>query len=161
MVRPVSAPFAASSLHRDKLPGRRIEGVAAKVARVLAALVFGLGMALATGGAVARPPFFSVDPTGTIRAVDLPYEARQTLAAIRAGGPFLSRRDGIVFGNRERMLPRRPRGYYAEYTVPTPGASNRGARRIIAGRGETGDFRTSGEYYFTNDHYQTFRRIAQ
>jgi ribonuclease T1 len=160
MVRPVSAPFAASSFHRGKLPGRRIGAVAA-AARVLVALVVGLAATLATGSASARPPMFAVEPVGTIRAVDLPYEGRETLAAIRAGGPFVSRRDGIVFGNRERVLPWHPRGYYAEYTVPTPGASNRGARRIIAGRGDTGDFRTSGEYYYTNDHYETFRRIVQ
>ena len=77
------------------------------------------------------------------------------------GGPFVSKRDGIPFGNRERILPRHERGYYAEYTVPTPGARNRGARRIIAGRGRTGDFRTSDEYYYTNDHYESFRRILQ
>lgn len=103
---------------------------------------------------------FATDVT-TIRAGDLPNEGRRTLDAIHAGGPFTSRRDGVVFGNRERLLPRRPRGYYAEYTVPTPGARNRGARRIIAGRGSTDDFRTSGEYYYTDDHYSSFRRILQ
>ena len=97
----------------------------------------------------------------TMRVGDLPAEGRRTLSAIRAGGPFASRRDGAVFGNRERLLPRRQRGYYAEYTVPTPGARNRGARRIIAGRGGTDDFRTSGEYYYTDDHYSSFRRILQ
>jgi ribonuclease T1 len=132
----------------------------AAVARVVVAFVVGLAV-LAPGSASARPPMFAVEQIATIRAVDLPYEGRQTLAAIRAGGPFFSRRDGIVFGNRERVLPWHPRGYYSEYTVPTPGAPNRGARRIIAGRGETGDFRTSGEYYYTNDHYETFRRIVQ
>jgi len=96
-----------------------------------------------------------------MRVAELPPEGRRTLAAIHAGGPFASRRDGVVFGNRERLLPRRPRGYYAEYTVPTPGAQNRGARRIIAGRGSTDDFRNSGEYYYTDDHYQSFRRILQ
>ena len=98
---------------------------------------------------------------GTMRVADLPFEGRRTLSEIQAGGPFVSRRDGVVFGNRERLLPRQPRGYYAEYTVPTPGARNRGARRIIAGRGGTGDFRSSGEYYYTDDHYQSFRRILQ
>lgn len=97
----------------------------------------------------------------TMRVADLPVEGRDVLAAIHAGGPFVSRRDGIRFGNREGILPARPRGYYAEYTVPTPGAHDRGARRIIAGRGTTGDFRSSNEYYFTNDHYQSFRRILQ
>lgn len=97
----------------------------------------------------------------TMPVSQLPPQGRAVLAAIHAGGPFASHRDGIVFGNRERILPRRSRGYYAEYTVPTPGERTRGARRIIAARGETGDFRNSGEYYYTDDHYQSFRRIAQ
>ncbi len=98
---------------------------------------------------------------GTIAASALPPEGRTVLAAIRAGGPFAYRRDGIVFANREGLLPGQPRGYYAEFTVPTPGASTRGARRIIAGKGSTGDVRTSDEYYYTDDHYQSFRRIVQ
>lgn len=96
-----------------------------------------------------------------IRVSHLPAEGREVLAAIRAGGPFPSRRDGRVFANREQVLPPRPLGYYAEFTVPTAGASTRGARRIVAGRGVTGDFRNSDEYYYTDDHYQSFRRIAQ
>ena len=88
---------------------------------------------------------------GEIRASALPVEARATLALIRAGGPFPYDRDGSVFGNREALLPKRERGYYREYTVRTPGARDRGARRIVAGR--------DGEYYYTDDHYRTFRRI--
>jgi ribonuclease T1 len=84
---------------------------------------------------------------------DLPREAQQTLALIKAGGPFSYPQDGKAFGNREAMLPKQIRGYYREYTVKTPGARDRGARRIITGRG--------GEYYYTEDHYRTFRRIAQ
>ncbi len=104
---------------------------------------------------------FDASQLASIRISQLPPQGREALAAIHAGGPFASRRDGIVFGNRERILPQRPRGYYAEYTVPTPGERTRGARRIIAGRGDTGDFRNSGEYYYTDDHYQSFRRILQ
>ena len=89
----------------------------------------------------------------------LPAEARQTLALIRRGGPFPYRKDGTVFGNRERLLPQRPRGYYTEYTVTTPGSRDRGARRIVAGKGATGDPATSDEYYYSSDHYQSFRRI--
>ena len=89
----------------------------------------------------------------------LPPQARQTLDLIRRGGPFPYRKDGTVFGNRERLLPRQPRGYYTEYTVPTPGGRDRGARRIVAGRGASGDPASSGEYYYTDDHYQRFRRI--
>lgn len=83
----------------------------------------------------------------------LPHEARQTLALIKAGGPFPYTKDGAVFGNREGQLPKRTRGYYREYTVKTPGAKDRGARRIVAG--------VPGEYYYTDDHYQTFRRIIE
>ncbi|MBI4756402.1 MAG: ribonuclease [Betaproteobacteria bacterium] len=90
---------------------------------------------------------------------ELPPEAAHTLALIRQGGPFPYRKDGVVFGNRERHLPRQPRGYYREYTVPTPGARDRGARRIVAGEGPQGDVRRSGEYYYSDDHYRSFRRI--
>jgi ribonuclease T1 len=83
----------------------------------------------------------------------LPAEARATLARIAAGGPFPYPKDGSVFGNREARLPKRERGYYREYTVKTPGARDRGARRIVAGR--------AGEYYYTDDHYRTFRRIRE
>ncbi len=84
---------------------------------------------------------------------DLPPEARQTLQLVKQGGPFPHRRDGVVFGNFERLLPIKPRGYYREYTVPTPGLRHRGARRIVSG--------DHAEYYYTNDHYQTFRRIRE
>jgi ribonuclease T1 len=83
----------------------------------------------------------------------LPVQAQQMLALIKKGGPFPYQRDGIVFGNFERRLPIRNRGYYHEYTVPTPGARDRGARRIIAG--------AAAEYYYTDDHYETFRRIRE
>jgi len=85
----------------------------------------------------------------------LPKEAQRTLSLIAQGGPFPYERDGIVFGNREKRLPAHARGYYHEYTVPTPGAHTRGARRIICG----GDVQSVAECYYSNDHYQTFRRI--
>jgi ribonuclease T1 len=88
---------------------------------------------------------------------ELPREASETLALIRAGGPFPYRKDGTTFQNRERLLPQRPRGYYTEYTVRTPGSRDRGARRIVAG----GDPRTSGEYWYTDDHYRSVRRIRE
>jgi ribonuclease T1 len=96
-----------------------------------------------------------------VAAADLPQEARDTLALIRKGGPFPYRRDGTTFGNFEKRLPLKPKGYYREYTVPTPGARDRGARRVVAGAGGTGDVRTSGEYYYTDDHYRSFRRIRE
>jgi ribonuclease T1 len=88
-----------------------------------------------------------------ITVKQLPPEARQTLALVKAGGPFPYAQDGITFQNREKLLPRRERGYYREYTVKTPGARDRGARRIVAGRG--------GEFYYTDDHYRSFRRIIE
>ena len=88
-----------------------------------------------------------------IAAAELPAEARRTVALIRKGGPFPYERDGAAFGNFEKRLPVKVRGYYQEYTVRTPGANNRGARRIVAGKG--------GELYYTDDHYQSFRRIRE
>ena len=91
--------------------------------------------------------------TGSVRLEELPPEAREALARIEAGGPFAYARDGTVFSNRERQLPARERGYYREYTVKTPEVRGRGPRRIVAGRG--------GEYYYTDDHYRTFRSIMR
>ena len=91
--------------------------------------------------------------TGTVFVADLPDQARTTLRAIKQGGPFAYDRDGVVFGNFDRALPKQARGYYHEYTVKTPGVRSRGARRIISGG--------SGEYYYTDDHYRTFKRIRE
>jgi len=94
------------------------------------------------------------DPTDLPRAslAQLPAEVADTVALIEAGGPFPYDRDGVVFENREGLLPAEPSGYYHEYTVPTPGAGDRGARRIIEGSGD--------ELYWTDDHYRTFERIS-
>ena len=89
---------------------------------------------------------------GEIFLTELPLEARQTLALIKAGGPFPYDRDGVVFGNREKHLPQHQRGHYREYTVKTPGVKHRGARRIVVGGG--------AEFYYTEDHYSSFRRIV-
>jgi ribonuclease T1 len=83
----------------------------------------------------------------------LPPEARHTIGLIDQGGPFPFERDGAVFGNRERLLPAQPRGHYREYTVITPGSSDRGARRIVAGR--------TGELFYTDDHYESFRFVVR
>jgi len=88
-----------------------------------------------------------------VALASLPAEAQDTVALIDAGGPFPYDRDGIVFENREHLLPSEPTGYYHEYTVPTPGSSDRGARRIITG--------SAREMYWTDDHYQSFERIAR
>lgn len=92
-------------------------------------------------------------PGEAYEPVGLPPEAIATLQAIEAGGPFPYDRDGTVFQNREGLLPQRPRGYYREYTVETPGSRDRGARRIVAG----GD--PPEVYYYTDDHYRSFRLI--
>ncbi|PWI19794.1 ribonuclease N [Streptomyces sp. Act143] len=89
----------------------------------------------------------------TVRVARLPAQARETLALIDAGGPFPYAKDGAVFANRERLLPARQRGYYHEYTVPTPGSRDRGARRIVTGQGD--------EVYYTDDHYDSFRAVLR
>lgn len=84
-------------------------------------------------------------------AVDLPAEALATVELIQRGGPFPYRQDGTTFGNREGLLPDEARGYYREYTVPTPGAPDRGARRIVTGGSPP------SVWYYTDDHYRSFR----
>ena len=93
----------------------------------------------------------------TIAISALPAEARRTLALIKQGGPFPYAKDGATFGNFEKRLPIKPRGYYREYTVKTPGSRDRGPRRIVTG----GEPTISGIYYYSNDHYQSFRRIEE
>lgn len=103
-------------------------------------------------GLIAPVAAFQAD---IVQAQLLPPEARQTLRQIQQNGPFPYPKDGSIFGNFERRLPRVARGYYREYTVRTPGERSRGARRIIAG-GQPPEV-----YYYTDDHYQTFRRIRE
>lgn len=87
----------------------------------------------------------------------LPREAQHTIKLIQRGGPFPYAKDGRVFGNFERVLPQKRRGYYHEFTVKTPGSRDRGARRIVTG----GQLPSPDEYYYTDDHYTTFKRIRQ
>lgn len=101
----------------------------------------------------AQPLQGGQEGLSVIRVAELPVQARETLLAIKQGGPFAYPRDGVVFNNFEQVLPKRQRGYYHEYTVVTPGESNRGVRRIISG--------AAHEYYYTTDHYQTFKRILE
>ncbi|MFG2619600.1 ribonuclease domain-containing protein [Streptomyces sp. NPDC048507] len=89
----------------------------------------------------------------TVRAGALPQQAREVLALIDKGGPYAYRQDGTVFGNFEKVLPKQKRGYYHEFTVRTPGERDRGARRIVTGGG--------GEFYYTDDHYQTFKAVLR
>jgi guanyl-specific ribonuclease Sa len=122
------------------------------VARIFC-LIAVLGLGAGCGPAVSDgdPGLFARGKASA--PAGLPREAADTLALIQRGGPFPYRKDGIVFQNRERRLPAMPRGYYREYTVPTPGSRDRGARRIVTG-GNPPDV-----YYYTADHYRSFRRI--
>ena len=117
----------------------------------------GIGVAglLAFGTLQAREsaPFTQA----TVAVTELPAEAQTVHAAIRTGGPFAYAKDGSVFGNRERSLPVQTKGYYREYTVTTPGAQDRGARRIVCG-GTVPVAPTA--CYYTADHYATFKRIT-
>lgn len=127
-----------------------------KVIACLCPLLLIAALAVLTGATQAREARY----LGSVALAELPPEAAQTLRLIRRGGPFpYPRNDGVVFGNFERRLPAQPRGYYREYTVPTPGIRDRGARRIIAGEGVQRNVAASGEYYYTDDHYRSFRRI--
>jgi ribonuclease T1 len=141
------------------------EGPASFILRWLVRLLLIAAVAMGATACAREEAPLAVSGTpaqdGEVALHALPPQAQQTLTLIRRGGPFPFRKDGAVFGNRERLLPRRPRGYYTEYTVPTPGSRDRGARRIVAGKGTSGDPSTSGEYYYTDDHYQSFRRIRR
>ena len=127
-------------------------GLAIAVALTMSAVLTMPGLVQAKGvpdatGAVSE----------TVRLVNLPKEAQTTERLIRTGGPFPHDKDGVVFGNRERILPKSPRGFYREYTVITPGSRNRGARRIVCG----GAVAVNPEAcYYSDDHYASFRRIA-
>lgn len=111
--------------------------------------VFASGLVQAKGSAVA-------DPKATISVAELPKQGAQIHGLIRQGGPFAHEKDGVVFGNRERLLPIQKRGYYREYTVATPGSRDRGVRRIVCG----GQARTPDTCYYTADHYASFRKIV-
>ncbi len=131
--------------------------------------LFSVAILLVGAGIALWAPYFGHAPTAgiaqahaaatglsrieTIPVTALPLEAKETLAFIKKGGPFPYSKDGTVFGNREKRLPPKPRGYYKEYTVKTPGSRTRGARRIVAGQG--------GDHYYTDDHYNTFRLIRE
>lgn len=108
---------------------------------------------LAAPLAAARTPSAPAE----IRLDVLPAEAREALERIRTGSALPYERDGVVFGNREQLLPARPRGYYHEYTVKTPGVRTRGARRIVCG----GAIASTSECYYSDDHYRSFKRIRQ
>ncbi|MEU1012633.1 ribonuclease domain-containing protein [Streptomyces sp. NPDC005890] len=131
------------------------------VPRALAGLLVCLAVLLtgcAGGSAPASPSSSTSTPPwargmATVQESRLPAEARRTLALIDQGGPFPYAKDGTVFGNFEGRLPEHRRGYYHEYTVPTPGSRDRGARRLVTGQGR--------EVYYTDDHYESFRAVLR
>ena len=120
---------------------------------IAVALALCILAATATRDGLAR----TSPPLDVVAVAALPAEARVTLDRIHVGGPFPYSRDGVVFNNREHILPARPRGYYHEYTVPTPGVKTRGARRIVCG----GPKREPEACFYTGDHYRTFARIRE
>jgi ribonuclease T1 len=134
---------------------------------VLLLLVVAVLTVLAAAAAVRFLPVRSQPPLATapaasstpdsglprVAAGDLPAQAHETLRLIDAGGPYPYRQDGTVFTNQEGHLPARPTGYYREYTVITPGSSDRGTRRLVVG--------ADGDVYYTDDHYDSFRQVAR
>lgn len=133
----------------------------ARVAAVKFALT-SVVLAVAISGPLAQARSHADRPVdgstaAVIHVAELPPQGRTTYELIRQGGPFPNGKDGAVFGNRERLLPRAKRGFYREYTVPTPGSSDRGARRIVCG----GPMKAPYACYYTADHYASFRMIVE
>lgn len=126
--------------------------VASTLSLLMSVLAGGMVL-IALPASADNPSFFKQTAVQEVALSTLPVEAKETLRLIKQGGPFPYARDGIVFGNYEKRLPKKQRGYYHEYTVKTPGVRNRGARRIVCG--------PPAECYYTADHYETFKRIRE
>lgn len=127
----------------------RLTGIKLVIASFVLATGFAAGLVHAKGPVDA-------DARAVIPVAELPRQGAQTYDLIHQGGPFAHEKDGVVFGNRERLLPAHRRGYYREYTVATPGSRDRGARRIVCG----GQPKTPDTCYYTVDHYASFRKIV-
>jgi len=130
---------------------------------LVSAMALAVALSATTGTTLvqARSPAPTDLPGSAVASVassGLPPQGREVLGQIRQGGPFRYEKDGTVFGNRERLLPAQKRGYYREYTVPTPGLSHRGARRIVCGGQKP---KLPDACYYTEDHYSSFRLILQ
>lgn len=141
MSRLVAVPSLRSSLRRRPFVA---------LVLLILLLVGGYAARAVTEHGSARPGVSA--SAATVSLAELPAEARHTVTLIRQGGPYPYPEDGSVYRNLGGQLPHEPAGYYREYTVPTPGESDRGTRRIIAGR--------DGTLYYTGDHYRTFRRVT-
>ena len=124
----------------------------------LLAGLLSLGLVLAGTGLVHGKGPIPGSAIDTIALAQLPAQGQDTLKKIYSGGPFKYDKDGVVFGNRERILPAKNRGFYREYTVKTPSERSRGARRIVCGGLQPA---APEACYYTDDHYASFRRIAQ
>ena len=139
-----------------------LQAVVAKAHQTGLALLLGAVFALAAPVAQARglgaSDVSQAERPGTMTLEELPREGRSVYQLILQGGPFAHDKDGVVFGNRERLLPRSKRGYYHEYTVRTPGARDRGARRIVCGGAQP---QRPDACYYTSDHYNSFRQITE
>lgn len=147
-------------------PARRARPPVTLLALLIAALLSLAGCGSSSGkssnpdptvaaSTAASPAASTAKPSGmaAVAEASLPAEARDVIRRIEDGGAFQYRQDGVTFENREGRLPAEPRGYYREYTVTTPGAADRGARRLILGR--------DGELYYTPDHYRTFQWVLR
>lgn len=133
-----------------------LKAVANRAYKAIVACALGAAVVLAPAGVGARQ-WQDTPVSSPIALAELPPQGRATYALIHEGGPFPHDKDGSVFGNRERQLPAKKRGYYREYTVRTPGVAHRGARRIVCG----GAKRMPDACYYTSDHYTSFREIRQ
>ena len=156
---PASAPAQRPQARRGSF-SCRLRQALLQGALMLGALMLGapmLGACCAASAAEARPSVSAPTPAAVLRLDQLDHQARQTLRRIHDGGPFPFAKDAIVFGNYEHQLPGKLRGYYREYTVPTPGSRNRGAKRIVCG----GASRSPDVCYYTHDHYASFQYIAR
>ncbi len=116
---------------------------------------FLIGLLIASFGVQAKE-MVAASGVGTVSVAELPRQGAETYRLIHQGGPFPYEKDGVVFGNRERILAPQKRGYYHEYTVATPGERNRGTRRIVCG----GAPKAPDACFYTADHYASFRKIV-
>ncbi|MEY9926507.1 ribonuclease T1 [Catenulispora sp. GP43] len=150
---PSASPRAAS--RAASRATSRATSRAAPLAALLALLVAAVLGLSGCGGSSSRNSPASLKPAGmaTVAETSLPAEARDVIKRIENGGGFQYRQDGVTFQNHERQLPAEPGGYYREYTVATPGAVDRGARRLVLGK--------NGELYYTQDHYKSFLRVVR
>jgi ribonuclease T1 len=141
-----------------QIRGGNGKGLKAGAWALAAALAVGLGTMLVQARAPVGPDSRPGSSATSVVLAGLPAQGREVMAQIREGGPFRYEKDGTVFGNRERLLPSQTRGYYREYTVPTPGLNHRGARRIVCGGQQP---REPDACFYTEDHYSSFRLIVQ